>query len=205
MKRKRASGLLPIRRSTASAVSSRAGSATSTRSRVRLRRVHRGLLELRGKHFAEALEAPDVDLAATVEGGGHQLVLVQVVARVERLAALRQPIERRHGEIEVPLVDELRHLAGRRKSSAARRCGRRRRRRRVIMMTLLVAQVLIAVVRAGAAAERLDEVGKLLVLRQLVANRRSRRSGSCRATAARPGSAGCAPAWPSRRPNRPRR
>ena len=31
-----------------------------------------------------------------------------------------------------------------------------------------VAQVLVAVMHAGAAAERLDQVGKLLVLRELV-------------------------------------
>ena len=33
---------------------------------------------------------------------------------------------------------------------------------------LLVAQILVAVVRAGAAAERLHQIGELLVLRQLV-------------------------------------
>ena len=32
------------------------------------------------------------------------------VAGVENLAAMAQPVERRHGEIEVTLVDELRHL-----------------------------------------------------------------------------------------------
>ena len=33
---------------------------------------------------------------------------------------------------------------------------------------LLVAQILLVIMRAGAAAERLDQVGKLRVLRQLV-------------------------------------
>ena len=33
---------------------------------------------------------------------------------------------------------------------------------------LLVAQILVVIVRAGAAAERLDQIGKLGVLRQLV-------------------------------------
>ena len=36
------------------------------------------------------------------------------------------------------------------------------------MIDLLVAQILVAIVRAGAAAERLDEIGELLVLRKLV-------------------------------------
>ncbi len=36
------------------------------------------------------------------------------------------------------------------------------------MMTRLVAQILVAIMRAGAAAERLHQVGELLVLRQLV-------------------------------------
>ena len=38
----------------------------------------------------------------------------------------------------------------------------------VMMMIAAVAQILVAVVRAGAAAERLREIGELLVLRELV-------------------------------------
>ena len=40
---------------------------------------------------------------------------------------------------------------------------------------LVVAQIVVAVARAGAAAERLHEIGELLVLRELVARRRWRR------------------------------
>jgi hypothetical protein len=41
----------------------------------------------------------------------QQLVLVGVVAGIGRLCPLRQPVERRHGEIEVAGFDQLRHLA----------------------------------------------------------------------------------------------
>ena len=68
----------------------------------------------------------------------------------------------------------------------------------------LVAQPVVVVVGAGAAAQRLDQVLDLLVLAQLVGRWRWPRSGSCRAAAGSPGSRGCAPPWPSRRPNRPR-
>src|SRR5262245_52536599 len=58
-----------------------------------LPRVHGGFLELRGHHFAEALEATDLDLAAAGELGLQELVLVRVVARVGDLAALAELIE----------------------------------------------------------------------------------------------------------------
>jgi hypothetical protein len=54
------------------------------------------------RHLAETLEAADLDLAAAGELGLDELVLVCVVARIERLAALGELVERRHGEEQVP-------------------------------------------------------------------------------------------------------
>ena len=39
-----------------------------------------------------------------------QLVAMGVVAGIDGLGALRQPVERRHGEIEMAALDQLRHL-----------------------------------------------------------------------------------------------
>ena len=58
-------------------------------------RVHRGGLEVAGRHFAEALEAADLHLAAAIEGGGEEFFAVGVVAGVEGRLALDQAVERR--------------------------------------------------------------------------------------------------------------
>src|SRR5215204_1857508 len=68
-----------------------------------LPRVHGGLLELRRRHLAEALEAADLDLAVALEGGLEELVLVGVVAGVNGVSPLRQPVERRDRQIQVAL------------------------------------------------------------------------------------------------------
>ena len=66
---KRSSGRRPIRLSTRSAVRARSsGGATHLQQRA-LRRVHRGFLQLRRRHLAEALEAADLDLRAGFELG----------------------------------------------------------------------------------------------------------------------------------------
>ena len=96
------------------------------------------------------------------------------VAGVEDLAAMAQPIERRHCEIEVTLVDQLRHLPVEEGDEQRGDVG-------AVDVGVghdhhpAVAQILVAVVRAGAAAERLHEVGELLVLRELLLARRRRR------------------------------
>src|SRR5581483_9403062 len=59
--------------------------------------VHGRLLELLRQHLAETLEARNVDLALAVELRLEERLLVRVVARVERLGALAQAVERRHG------------------------------------------------------------------------------------------------------------
>ena len=63
----------------------------------------------------------------------------------------------------------------------------------------LIAQIVVAVFGAGAAAQRLHQVGQFLVLLQLAGRRRWPRSGSCRAGAGSPGWRGRAPAWRCRR------
>ena len=84
MKRKRASGLVPISASTEALVPSGSASSHLDPQQRALPRVHRGFLELRGHHLAQALEAADLDLAAAGELGLQQFVLVGVVARIER-------------------------------------------------------------------------------------------------------------------------
>ena len=70
-------------------------------------RVHRGIPEIAHRHFAKTLEAADFDRAAPGEPALHQLFLVRVVARVDRLGALGQPIERRDRQKEMALLDQL--------------------------------------------------------------------------------------------------
>ena len=60
-------------------------------------RVHGGFLELGRVHLAQALEAAHLDLLA-LEGRGHQLVAVGVVARVGGLLAGLQPVEGGQGQ-----------------------------------------------------------------------------------------------------------
>src|SRR3546814_20155184 len=62
------------------------------------------------RHLAEALEAADLHLALAGEGGRHQFLAVRIVARIQRLAALRQAVQRRHRKEQVPLLDQPRHL-----------------------------------------------------------------------------------------------
>ncbi len=64
--------------------------------------LHGGLLELGGQHLAEPLEAAHLDFAARLELALDQRLAMLLVAGVERLAALRQPVERRQREKEMP-------------------------------------------------------------------------------------------------------
>src|SRR6185436_19072396 len=75
-----------------------------------LSRVHRRFLQLRGHHLAEALETPDLDLAATAELALQELVLVRLVARIADLAALADAVERRHRHEQVPALNQSGHL-----------------------------------------------------------------------------------------------
>ena len=60
-------------------------------------RVHRGFAQLRGIHFAQALEAADINLLA-LEHRGFEFGAVCVVAGVAALLARGQPIERGLGD-----------------------------------------------------------------------------------------------------------
>ena len=97
----------------------------------------------------------------------RNLVPVLFVAGVKILAAVGEPIERRHRQIEVAVVDQAAHLAIEEGDEQRRDVG-------AVDVGVghdddaAVAQILVAIVRAGAAAERLREVGELLVLCELV-------------------------------------
>src|SRR3546814_9552167 len=72
--------------------------------------MHRRFAQLRRGHLAEALEAADVDLLLSLEGGRQKLLLVGVVAGIVRRAAGRQAVERRQRQEQVTLLDQLRRL-----------------------------------------------------------------------------------------------
>jgi len=57
-----------------------------------------------------ALEAADFDVRVRTKFALYDLGAMRLVARVERLSTMREAIERRNREIEVPLLDHLRHL-----------------------------------------------------------------------------------------------
>ena len=115
MKAKRASGLLPISRSTQSAVSSRSSAATHHLEQRALARVHRRFLELRRAHLAEPLEAARLDLALAGQHLADQFVAMLIVARIDGLRALRQLVERRLRQIEMAVLDEPAASADRRR------------------------------------------------------------------------------------------
>ena len=89
------------------------------------------------------------------------------ISGVGGLAALRQAIERWHGEVEVALVDEQRHLAVEKGDEQRGDVG-------AVHVGVghdddfVVAQVLLAVGCAGAGPQGLDEVRYLLVSGELV-------------------------------------
>ena len=96
---------------------------------------------------------------------------MSVVTRVERSPTLRQAIERRHGEIEVPAGDKLRHLLMKEGDEQRRDMGA------VDVGVghhdhLVVAQIVRAILGARPTAQGLDEVGQLLVGAELARARR---------------------------------
>src|SRR5262249_30644373 len=68
------------------------------------------LLELSRHHLAETLEAADLDLGVAVELFLQELILLFVVTGIKILACVAQTVERRHGEIEVTVLNQLRGL-----------------------------------------------------------------------------------------------
>ncbi len=88
----------------------RSASASMTFSSVRFPGAIVVSLSCARHHLAKAFEAADFDLGIGVKLLLQQLFLVLVVARIERLAAMRQTIKRRHRKIEMAVIDQLRHL-----------------------------------------------------------------------------------------------
>src|SRR4029453_3380204 len=89
------------------------------------------------------------------------------VAGIDDLAAMREPIERRHRKVELSAFDQLWHLT-------VEESNQQRSDMRAIHIgvghhdDLLVAQVLLMIVRARATTEGLDQIGKLRILCELV-------------------------------------
>src|SRR5690606_6965931 len=125
-------------------------------------RIHSGFLELGRQHLAQTLEAADLDGALTLELARQQFVLVAVVAGIGGLAALAQSVKRGNGEVEMAASDQIRHLA-------VKKSDEKRGDMSAVDVgighddDLLVAQVGVAVMCPGSAAERLDQVSELLV------------------------------------------
>lgn len=72
-------------------------------------RVHGGVPELLGGHLAQALIALDLNLLVLKLGQGRLLLRVGIDPLVE-LARLN-PVERRLGDKQMPVIDELGHVA----------------------------------------------------------------------------------------------
>ena len=139
-------------RSTRSAVSPAASFGEHDAEQRAAAELHGGLLELGGQHLAEPLEAAHLDFRARFELALDQRLAMLLVAGVERLGALRQPVERRQREKEMPAADELRHLAieegeEQRGDVGAVNIGVGHHD------DLVVAQIRLAVARARAAAQ----------------------------------------------------
>ena len=90
-----------------------------------------------------------------------------VVARIDRLAAMGQFIERRHCEIEMAFIDQPRHLPVEERDQERGDMG-------AVDVGVghdddaRIAQIFFTVVRERAAADRLSQVGELRVRYQLV-------------------------------------
>ena len=171
MKANRASGLLPIRRSTEPDVSARSSSTTATFRRRRFVGSIVVSFNCAGIISPRPLKRLTSTFWLALKAEAMSCARCGFVARVQRLGALRQAEEGRGGEVEVATLDEARHLPP--EEGDQQRCDMRP----VDVCIshdddLLVAQVIVAVGRAHSAAEGLDEILQLLVLRELVAARR---------------------------------
>ena len=97
---------------------------------------------------------------------------MRVVARVNDLGALRELSAQQHGEIEMAFFDQLGHLP-------IKKGDQQRGDMRAVDIgvghhdNLIITQILVAIMRTEAAAERLRQIRELLIGRELVARRRS--------------------------------
>ena len=169
MNLKRAETSLPIRSLIIRSVSS--SFSMPTRSELRRLRVERRRLEVLGRHLAQALEAHDVGLGVPFELLLEDPVAVGLVERPVGLLADVDPVQRRLGEVDVPVLDQRPAGAGRRTSAAASRCGGRRCRRPSAGRPCRSGACSRSKLVADAAAERADDVLQLLVAGHLVGGR----------------------------------
>ncbi len=132
--------------------------------------VHRRLAQLPRVHFAQALEAADVDFLA-LERACHQLFAMNVVACVNALSPGGQTVERRLGEEEVPAPHQLGHFL-----------KKERHEQRGDMCAVhvrvghdddaLIADIVRVAVLPSATADCLDEIRNLLIGQDLGRGRR---------------------------------
>ena len=93
---------------------------------------------------------------------------MRIVAGVNLLGALGQPVQRRNRQIKMPRLDEFRHLAKEKRDEQRGDMG-------AVDVGVghdddfFVAQILRLVMRAGAAAQRLHKVAQLLIAGKLIA------------------------------------
>ena len=86
------------------------------------------------------------------------------VARISNVALVRDFVERGHGQEQMAVLDQLRHLLIEERDQQRRDMG-------AVDVGVghddhaLVAQILVAILGAGADAKRLNEIGEQLVLR----------------------------------------
>ena len=162
------------------------------------------LFEVLGVHLAEALEAGDVDLAFSAEAFGEPFGLFGLVEAIDAPRSLGQAEEGRAGKVEVAVVDQRPHLG-------EEEGHQERGDMRAVDVgvghddDLVVAQVVDVEARPEADAERLGEVGDLLVAAELGRGGAEDVEDLAAQRQQRLGLAGRAPSWPSRRPSRPRR
>ena len=176
--------------------------STPTCSRVRLVGVHRGLAELVAVHLAEALQA--LELLLVVGVLGQEDVLGRVVLQVDLLAAHHRGVQRRLGDVDVLVLDQVLHLAEEEREQqgadvAAVDVGVAQQD------DLVVADLGDVELLADAGADGRDQRLDLVVLEHLVEAGPLDVEDLAADRAGSPGCAGRGPGWPSRRPSRPRR
>ena len=93
---------------------------------------------------------------------------MRIIARVNLLGALGQPVERRNRQIKMAVLDEFGHLAKEKGDEQGRDMG-------AVDIGVghdddfFVAKICVLVMRAGAASQRLNKIAQLLISGELVA------------------------------------
>ncbi len=203
MNANRSSGRRPIRLSTRSAVAARSSGSATTFSSVRFAGSIVVSFNCAGGISPRPLKRLTSTFAPALNSRFVFRLAIRVVHRVDRLGALRQPVQRRLRQIDMPVPHQFRQFA------VEERHQQRGDVRAVHVGVGHDDDAAVAQLRRGRSGRRRrspaprsgpSAPGSAAACRPT----RWRRSGSCRAAAAPPGSRGCAPAWPNRRRNRPR-